>query len=93
MSSVSKSIPPFEITARVLFVSNKDFNAPRSFRKSIWESGVLPLKNRCACIGLPFAPLSAYEYVGWLASAGGMLKQVYFDWPLGEPCRRRPGGP
>jgi hypothetical protein len=82
VASEHYSIEPFEITAKVLFISNKDFNNPKQFSSKVWESGVLPIKSRCAVIGLPFDPVALYEYTGWLASDGGMLKQLYFDLPL-----------
>jgi len=91
VTSEKFSIPPFRITARILFLSNRNFDNPRQFKKSIWESGVLPIKNRCACIGVPFDPLSAYEYVGWLCTAGRMLDRIHFDYPLGEPMPTKSG--
>lgn len=85
------TIPPFELHARVLFLSNKDFNDRRQFSARTWDSGVLPLKNRCTMIGLPFDPAALYDYVGWLAATGGMLRKLYFDYPLCEFMPMRDG--
>lgn len=92
MKTTPNSIAPFEITARVLFLSNKDFTDPTKFTKKIWDSGVQPLRNRCAIIGLPFDPLELYHYVGWLASNTPMLRDLYFDYKIGEPMPARNGG-
>lgn len=84
VKSEEHSIPEFEVTARVLFLSNKDFTDPSQFSRRIWDSGIEPLKSRCTVYGLPFDPLSLYTYTGWLASDGGMLKGLHFDLPLGN---------
>jgi hypothetical protein len=85
------AIDPFEMTARVLFISNKDFNDPAQFSPKIWESGVLPLKSRCAVIGLPFDPEALYHYVGWLCTTQHMLRALYFDYPIGGTMRAKNG--
>jgi hypothetical protein len=78
------TIPPIELTARVLFISNKDFTDRDQFTRKIWDSGILPLKDRCTVIGLPFDPAALYDYVGWLATEGGTLRSLYFDFPDGQ---------
>jgi hypothetical protein len=78
---------PFEFKAGVIFFSNRDFYNPKAFRKT----DITAVTDRCAVVGLTFDPLSIYEYTGWLATSGGMLRDVGRNTPKGRVYLSRNG--
>jgi hypothetical protein len=86
-----RSIPPFELKARVLFLTNKNLYDRTQFTDKIWVAGIEPLLDRCVAIALPYDPAAHYDHTGWLGSTDGMLRKLYFDWPLGEPMLAKNG--
>ena len=84
------NIPEFELKAKLLVVSNLDFSNPRAFNGASYAYGVVPLMSRCAMIGLPFDLKELYEYTAWLCR-GSMLRDLYFEYPLGQKFRNKKG--
>jgi hypothetical protein len=76
----------------MIFLSNIDFtapNAPAKFGK-LWVSHVQPVLSRGALINLSFDDRELYEYTGWLATEGEMLRKMYRDQQkLGERKTQR----
>ena len=76
-------IGSFPVDCGVIFLSNKDFENPSQFGNSIWQSSILPIKQRCQIIALPSDPFEIYEYSGWLA-IDGMLRRVHANTDKGQ---------
>jgi hypothetical protein len=76
-------IGTFPVDCGVIFLSNKDFESPSQFGNSIWQSSILPIKQRCQIIALPSDPFEIYEYSGWLA-IDGMFRKVHAATDKGQ---------
>jgi hypothetical protein len=71
-------VKPFPCKCAMIFLSNIDFSDPTKFGK-LYESHVLPVLSRGALMNLSFDPLHVYEYTGWIATEGQMLRRQYRD--------------
>jgi len=83
----ANSIERFELKCRVLFLSNLDFQDPKLLR----THGVGAVKSRSIIAPISFDPLALYEYTGWLCTAGGMLRKVFVDLPIGHTITTQSG--
>jgi hypothetical protein len=81
-----KSIERFRVNCGVVLFSNRDFNNPKQFRRDI-----APILDRALVYGISFAPLDCYEYTGWLATEGGMLRNLTVNLKAGTRILGRNG--
>src|ERR1700730_3236826 len=71
-------VKPFPCKCAMIFLSNIDFSDPTKFGK-LYESHVLPVLSRGALINLSFDHQQVYEYTGWIATEGQMLRKQFRD--------------
>jgi hypothetical protein len=71
-------VKPFRVDCGMVFISNKSFDDPRDFSPAIWSSMIPAIKQRCAILSLSFERQHIVDYTLWLASEGGMLKNIRF---------------
>lgn len=76
----ANSIGRFELNCAAVFLSNLDFHDQKVLR----THGVAAVKSRSMLAPISFDPLALYEYTGWLCTAGGMLRKVFVDLPIGR---------
>jgi DNA polymerase III delta prime subunit len=88
--SGKNTIKPFIVGCGVVFFSNRDFNNPKDFGKHS-NNGVAAVKNRSVIVGLSFDPLDCYEYMGWLATEGGMLRNTSVNLKVGSKVTGKNG--
>lgn len=81
-----KSIERFRLNCGVVFFSNRDFNNPKHFRRDI-----TPILDRALVQGISFDSLDCYEYTGWLATEGGMLRNLTVNLKAGTQILGRDG--
>lgn len=82
-------IKPFPVKCAIIFLSNLDFSKPEQFGK-LYSTHVQPVLGRGALVNLSFEPLQLYEYTGWVATEGQMLRKLHRDQQkLGQAKTRR----
>jgi DNA polymerase III delta prime subunit len=92
--SGKNAFKPFVVKCGVVFFSNRDFNNPAHFGGAKnWSNGIAAVKNRSLIAGLSFDPLTCYEYTGWLATEGGMLRNVSINLKPGSKIIGKNGQP
>jgi hypothetical protein len=66
----ANALPPFEITATVVFCSNLNLDDPSKFSRGHYQNYIKPLKSRLSMsiLTLPFLPAAIFEYTMSLAS-------------------------
>lgn len=81
---IDDCIEEFEVRCGVIFLSNKNFDDPTQFNKTLYKTAIEPIRYRNNVVNLGFNPLDIYEYVGWIATTGQMLKRITWKNPKGE---------
>jgi DNA polymerase III delta prime subunit len=88
--SKKNSIKRFELKCGVVFLSNRNFWEG----KKEWLERISAVRDRAMIVSLSFDSLALYEYTGWLATKGNMLRDICINLkPGSKVAGKRDGDP